>query len=162
MRIINLLTNHSQGEKDLIAVGAFNPHQHPLPSPLQAFLCCSSPAPISLWSADTHLSSLPCSDPGTAIPDVSQTRCLGREDPTVNMSTWHFLSASQGHRRCDPVCTDPSQKSRADQQLLQAGVSTPFLPVTRSWCWPINSTDRTDLTATFTATCHLQAHEVLR
>ena len=160
MRIINLLINHSQGDKDIIAVGA--PHQHPLPSPLQAFLCCSSPAPISLWSADTHLSSLPCSDPGTEIPDVSQTRCLGRANPTVNMSTWHFLSASQGHRRCDPVCTDPSQKSRADQQLLQAEVSTPFLPVARSWRWPTNSTDNTDLIASFTATCHLQAHEVLR
>ena len=91
---------------------------------------------------------------------MEPTRCLGREDPTVNMSTWHFLSASQGPYRCDCVCTDPSQKSRADQQLLQAGVSTPFLPVTHSWCWPINSTDRRDLTATFT--CHLQAHEVLR
>ena len=93
---------------------------------------------------------------------MEPTRCLGREDPTVNMSTWHFLSGSQGHRRCDPVCTDPSQKSRADQQLLQAEVSTPFLPVAPSWCWPINSTDRTELTATFKATCHLQAHEVLR
>ena len=157
MRIINLLINHSQGDKDIIAVGA--PHQHPLPSPLQAFLCFSSPAPISLWSADTHLSSLSCSGPGTAIPDVSQTRYLGREDPTVSMSTWHFLSASQGRHRCDPVCTDPSRKSRADQQLLQAEVSTPFLPVTHSCCWPINSTDRRDLTTTFT--CHLQTHEVL-
>ena len=27
---------------------------------------------------------------------MGPTRCLGREDPTVNMSTWHFLSASQG------------------------------------------------------------------
>ena len=93
---------------------------------------------------------------------MGPTRCLGREDPTVNMSTWHFLSASQGHFRCDPVCTDPSQKSRADQQLLQAEVSTPFLPVARSWRWPTNSTDNTDLIASFTATCHLQAHEVLR
>ena len=91
---------------------------------------------------------------------MGPTRCLGKEDPTVNTSTWHFLSASQGRRRFDPVCTDPSQKSRADQQLLQAGVSTPFLPVTPSWWWPINSTDRTDLTATFM--CHLQAHEALR
>ena len=90
---------------------------------------------------------------------MGPTRCLGREDPTVNMSTWHFLSASQGHCTCDPVCTDPSQKSRADQQLLQAEVSTPFLPVARSWRWPINSTDRTDLTATFM--CQLQTHEVL-
>ena len=44
---------------------------------------------------------------------MGPTRCLGKEDPTVNTSTWHFLSASQGHRRCDPVCTDPSQNSRA-------------------------------------------------
>ena len=72
MRIINLLTNHSQGDSDLTAVGALHPHQHPLPSPLQAFLCCSSPAPISLWSADTHLSSLSRTDPGTAITDISQ------------------------------------------------------------------------------------------
>ena len=39
---------------------------------LPSVLSRDSPAPISLWSADTHLSSLPCSDPGTAIPDVSQ------------------------------------------------------------------------------------------
>ena len=51
----------SQGDKDLRSVGAFQPCQHPLPSPPQAVLHCPTPAPFSLQALGTHLASPPCS-----------------------------------------------------------------------------------------------------
>ena len=51
----------SQGDKDLRSVGAFQPCQHPLPSPPQAVLHCPTPAPLSLQALGTHFASPTCS-----------------------------------------------------------------------------------------------------
>ena len=58
---------HSQGDKDLSSVGAFQPWQHPRPSAPQAVLCCPMRVPVSLHTVGILPTSLPCSHPGMSL-----------------------------------------------------------------------------------------------
>ncbi|KAK4806510.1 hypothetical protein QYF61_021346 [Mycteria americana] len=56
----------------------------------------------------------------------------------------------------------PAMSRGLSYQLLPKEVTSQSLSQPCSCCWPINSKDRSDLTATFTATCLLLCHETLK